>query len=98
MIFRQLGSRVKFTQSIRNKQSKGSAQSISTLFKPTLVKKDSDTASVGIELCGTLNKRKIIQILCDFAKTESIKELGAKYGLDGNLFVICILCDKILIL
>ncbi|XP_060828972.1 ATP-dependent RNA helicase SUV3 homolog, mitochondrial [Bombus pascuorum] len=85
-ILRQLGSRVKFTQSIRNKQSKGNEQSISTLFKPVLVKKDSDTASVGIELCGTLNKRKIIQILCDFANTKSIKELSAKYGLDDVIF------------
>lgn len=97
MIFRQLGSRVKFTQSIRNKQSKGNAQSINTLFKPVLVKKDSDTADVGIELCGNLSKCKIIQILCNFAKTESVRELGAKYGLDGNIFI-CISCDKILIL
>lgn len=89
MIFRQLCSRTKFIQNVKKKQNSNklkAKESVSSLFKPVPVNQNSDDANVGIELTGSLNKRKIVQILCDFSKKEIIKELTIKYGLDGNFF------------
>ncbi|XP_012343051.2 ATP-dependent RNA helicase SUV3 homolog, mitochondrial [Apis florea] len=86
---RQLCSRTKFIQNVKKKQNSNklkAKESISSLFKPVPVNQNSDDANVGIELTGSLNKRKIVQILCDFAKKEIIKELTIKYGLDELIF------------
>lgn len=87
MIFRQLCFKSKFRQNIKKKQNNTLKvkESINSLFKPVPVKENSDNA-IGIELTGSLNKRKIIQILCDFAQKEEIKELTINYGLDGNFY------------
>lgn len=86
MIFRQLSFKSKFRQNIKTKNNLKVKESISSLFKPVPVKQDSNDANIGVELTGDLNKRKIVQILCDFAKKEVIKELSIKYGLDGNFY------------
>ena len=86
MIFRQLSFKSKFRQNIKTKNNLKVKESISSLFKPVPVKQDSNDANIGVELTGDLNKRKIVQILCDFAKKEVIRELSIKYGLDGNFY------------
>lgn len=87
MVFRQLCFKTKFIQNVKKKQKSNNLkpkESVSSLFKPVPVKQNSD--NVGIELTGSLNKRKIVQILCDFSKKEILKELTLKYGLDGNFY------------
>lgn len=86
MIFRQLSFKSKFRQNIKTRNNLKVKESISSLFKPVPVKQDSNDANIGVELTGDLSKRKIVQILCDFAKKEVIKELSIKYGLDGNFY------------
>lgn len=88
VILRQLDSGIKFTQSVRKKQSKHDAQNLNNLFRPVPVKKNVDDANIGVELTGSISKHKMIQILCDFAKHATVKELSAKYGLDGNFFIL----------
>lgn len=89
MIFRQLCSKTNFRKKTYLKKTQNNLkikESVSSLFKPVPVKEDSNDANVGAELTGVLNKRKIVQILCDFATKEVIKELSIKYGLDGNFY------------
>lgn len=85
-LLRQLSFKSKFRQNIKTKNNLKVKESISSLFKPVPVKQDSNDANIGVELTGDLNKRKIVQILCDFAKKEVIKELSIKYGLDELIF------------
>lgn len=93
VILRQLDSGIKFTQSVRKKYSKRNSENLNNLFHPVSVKKNVDDANVGVELTGSISKHKVIQILCDFAKHATVKELSEKYGLHGNSFILvfCVL-------
>ncbi|CAL7938682.1 unnamed protein product [Xylocopa violacea] len=83
---RQLNPAVKCVQSVRRKQT-NNKRSINSLFTPVNVKTDINEKNVGVELTGSLNKRKIIQILCDFANKVTIMELSAKHGIDKEIFI-----------
>ncbi|XP_076762122.1 suv3 RNA helicase [Xylocopa sonorina] len=85
LVLRQLNPTVKCAQSIRRKHT-NSKSSISSLFKPIIVKTNANEENIGIELSGTLNKRDIINILCKFAYQDTVKELSAKHGLDDVIF------------
>ncbi|KAG6798484.1 ATP-dependent RNA helicase SUV3, mitochondrial [Apis mellifera caucasica] len=88
-LLRQLCSKTNFRKKTYLKKTQNNLkikESVSSLFKPVPVKEDSNDANVGAELTGVLNKRKIVQILCDFATKEVIKELSIKYGLDELIF------------
>ncbi|XP_017892243.1 ATP-dependent RNA helicase SUV3 homolog, mitochondrial isoform X2 [Ceratina calcarata] len=84
-ILRQFNPRVKLTPSVRRKQTKNDP-SISSLFKPVTVKVETNDRNVGVELTGSLSKRVIIQILCNFANKNTVKELSTKHGLDDAIF------------
>lgn len=84
-LLRQLNPAVRFAQSTRRKHNDDNSD-ISSLLKPIPVKVNKDDGNVGAELTGSLNKRKIIQILSVFANHSTVKELSTKYGLDDIIF------------
>ncbi|OAD59989.1 hypothetical protein WN48_07834, partial [Eufriesea mexicana] len=86
---RIVNSRVKFTQSIRGKQTDNTLGTINSLVKPVTLKKNSNNLNIGLELTGALDKSKVLQTMYNFSINNAVKQLCDQHGLDDRTFISC---------
>ncbi|KAF5295532.1 hypothetical protein FQR65_LT19881 [Abscondita terminalis] len=66
-------------------RSKKDDATLSTLFKPVLIKATPDDINVGAELTGKLNKADLLKVLNKFYQLKEIKQLLNENGLDNYI-------------
>ncbi|KAF5273770.1 hypothetical protein FQA39_LY00885 [Lamprigera yunnana] len=75
---------VSYTNLTQNRSKKDDA-TLSTLFKPVVIKPTSDDVNVGAELTGSLSKSDLLKVLNKFYQLNEVKQLLTDNGLDNYI-------------
>lgn len=65
-------------------RAKHDNSNLSALFHPVPVKSNPDDINVGAELCGSLKKNNLINVLNEFYQKPEIKAILIENGLDSK--------------
>ena len=71
---------------IKDKDREGGSKDPHSVFKPVMVKPNSDDLNFGEEIAGKINRQGLLKELNRFYTSEEIKTLAKEHGLDEYLY------------